>query len=62
MFANDDLFSLANIELALWRNFIETSPAGIALHGNYSQTVLSIVPYAVVSLQQAFFNEAGCFF
>ena len=42
MFANDDFLMLSDVELALRRNLIETTSAGVALNGNDTKAVSCI--------------------
>ena len=51
MFANDDLFALTDIRLALRRDLVKATRAGVALNGYYSKAVFSIITQTVVSDQ-----------
>ena len=42
VFANDDFFTLADIELALWRHFAKTTAASVSFDRHYRQAVAGI--------------------
>ena len=49
MLANDYFFMLAYLGLALWRDNIEATTAGIAQDGHYRQAIAIAVANAFVS-------------
>src|SRR6185295_7063073 len=51
---------LADVKLALWRNFVEATSAGIALNSYYTETVAGIFAHTVVSSQQTLINNGLC--
>ena len=62
MFAHDDLFVAADVQLALGWNTVETPSAATALHRHNTEAVAGIGANTVVGAQQALFDVlGGCF-
>lgn len=62
MFAHDHLLVLANIELALRRDLVETTAAGVALDADNRQAAARIVTKTVIAGQQSLVDDrAGLF-
>ena len=53
VFANDDFFTLADIELALWRHFAKTTAASVSFDRHYRQAVAGIFTNTFECCQQA---------
>ena len=51
VFTNDDLFVLTDLTLALWRNRVVATAAGIAENGHNGQTIAVVLADTIIRMQ-----------